>query len=643
MGGFPGQNRSHFTLRQPIFHLPGKDKFIELLDQESQVALLAEADDLLQGQIKIFGGEQVPFRLKPSEAQAHWTVYEGRISDYVEQDIKYVWEIGRFGWAFTLARAYYISQQEEYVKAFWSYTREFIEKNPPYYGLQWVSAQEVALRIIGFVFAYQVFANSEFTRPEDKDLLGWAIGVHAERILPTFSYARSQNNNHLLSEAAGLFTAGLVLPDHPSAHKWRKMGWNIFNDGLQHQISPDGSYIQHSSNYHRLMLQLALWVNLLASHVNEVFPDQTCALLSAATNWLFSLIDPISGGAPNLGPNDGAYILPLTSGHFNDYKPVIKAAQIAFQGEAMLPFADKEEMVQWLASGSLPKPEENTHQPFKKTSSPILKLSYPNILKPDNTDTWAYLRAAHFTSRPGHADQLHLDLWWHGLNVALDAGTYLYNAPPPWDNALKHTQIHNTVTVDGQQQMTNAGRFLYLDWAQAEMINTAQREKTKPSITAQHHGYKHLGLTHQRSVSMEAKDHWVVVDQLISSDPKHLSSSSGYHRARLHWLLPDWPWVLDNPGDQSMCLLKIKSPDGWIEIMITTKNILGGNQSRIPLNPSIIRAGCLLHGEAENSPTRGWFSPTYGRKDPAISFAIEIEEMLPLEFTTNWLFPAKEL
>ena len=33
-------------------------------------------------------------------------------------------------------------------------------------------------------------------------------------------------------------------------------------------------------------------------------------------------------------------------------------------------------------------------------------------------------------------DQLHLDLWWRGLNIAQDAGTYLYNADPPWDNPL---------------------------------------------------------------------------------------------------------------------------------------------------------------------------------------------------------------
>ena len=81
--------------------------------------------------------------------------------------------------------------------------------------------------------------------------------------------------------------------------------------------------------------------------------------------------------------------------------------------------------------------------------------------------SWAYLRTAQFTSRPSHADQLHLDLWWRGLNIARDAGTYLYNAPAPWDNSLTTTLVHNTVTINGRDQMTRAGRFLYLDWVNA--------------------------------------------------------------------------------------------------------------------------------------------------------------------------------
>src|SRR4029077_18696339 len=82
-------------------------------------------------------------------------------------------------------------------------------------------------------------------------------------------------------------------------------------------------------------------------------------------------------------------------------------------------------------------------------------------------NSWALVRAGRYTRRPFQSDQLHVDLWWHGLNLARDAGTYLYNGDPPWNNGFSGTAVHNTVTLDHQDQMRHAGRFLWVDWAQA--------------------------------------------------------------------------------------------------------------------------------------------------------------------------------
>ena len=107
------------------------------------------------------------------------------------------------------------------------------------------------------------FSSSPHTTPERVSLLANIFIDHASRIPPTLSYARAQNNNHLLSEAVGLYTAGCALPYHPEALRWRELGWRWFNQGIQSQFSEDGAYMQHSANYHRLALQLALWMRLL--------------------------------------------------------------------------------------------------------------------------------------------------------------------------------------------------------------------------------------------------------------------------------------------------------------------------------------------------------------------------------------------
>jgi len=84
---------------------------------------------------------------------------------------------------------------------------QFLAANPPYLGLNWVSAQEAALRLLALSFAWQVFADSANSHAGRVGLLARSIAFHAARIPPTLPYSRSQNNNHLLSEAVGLYTA----------------------------------------------------------------------------------------------------------------------------------------------------------------------------------------------------------------------------------------------------------------------------------------------------------------------------------------------------------------------------------------------------------------------------------------------------
>ena len=268
---------------QRLFSIPGSQVLAQVLGESGDADLLAEAEEILAGKVRLFGGQPVPLRLEPPVSLFHWTEYERgtkkvspAASEETSPDIKFFWEPARLGWAFTLGRAYHLTGDERYAGAFWRLLETFLDANPPYLGLNWVSAQEAAVRLLALAFAWQVFAGSPHsTRGAAR--LAWAIEIHAARLPPTLLYARSQNNNHLLSEAAGLYTASLALPGHPTAARWRKLGWDWFQRGLRSQIAGDGAYSQHSANYQRLMLQLALWMNALAQQQGQAFPAESCA------------------------------------------------------------------------------------------------------------------------------------------------------------------------------------------------------------------------------------------------------------------------------------------------------------------------------------------------------------------------------
>jgi hypothetical protein len=581
--------------------LPNPETLRARLGPEGLAQLRRQADEIeiVGGHFRAFGGPPVPIQLTPPSPQKHWTELESRPNP---TDIKLTWEPARFGWAFTLARAWQATGDESAPEAFWRYFETFQAENPPFFGENWTSAQEVGFRLIAFAFAGTVFRQSEHTTPIRLATLAVSIGQHATRILPTLAYARAQNNNHLLSEAAALYTAGLALPDHPQAEHWRKTGQKWLTWCFKHQIDSTGEYVQHSSNYHRLMLQMALWIKLVSGAKHHL-PPVARENLSLAAHWLFCLLDFKSGKVPNLGPNDGAYIFPFTNLPFEDYRPVVQASARAFLGYSLPPGAWDEMSLWFNVEGERLKVEKATPSDLRMFGM------YPTTLQ-TGEHSWAYLRTVRLRSRPGHADLLHLDLWWRGQNISLDPGTVHYNAAPPWDNPLTSAQYHNTVTVDNRDQFTRVSRFLYLDRADATRVNVEPGR-----LSARHYAYRKLGVRHTRTVTTLTPDHWRVEDELLNLKGQE-------HTYRLHWLLPDGAYELESRDEKLE--IRLKLPVGQLTLQISSP--------QLPItNHSLARAGDI-------DPLRGWVSPTYNVKTPALSLGVTVQSNQNVNFTSEFRF-----
>ncbi len=626
-----------------LFDFPTREALLATLQPDGLNQLTAEADEIVSGKFRQFASDPVEIQLTPPSPLYHWTAYETDHSLATNHqspipDIKLIWEPARFGWAFTLGRAYHVTGDERYPAAFWRYFEQFSAANPPGMGPNWMSGQEVGIRLMGWVWAAQAFSASPHSTPARLAALAVSTAAHAARIPATLLYARSQNNNHLLTEAAALYTAALALPGHLAAAQWHKLGHRWLAWCFANQIDKNGEYVQHSMNYHRLMLQTALWVKSL-NPGNEPASARLQPLafdfshLDAATRWMMSLIDPFSGRAANLGPNDGAYIFPLTICPFDDYRPMLQAAWLAFSAKRPFESGPWDELALWF--GLLqPENEPDFRLKFAQFLPEQRRLVYmrqvpvTSAIASPAGQSWAYLRSTHFTSRPGHADLLHLDLWWRGLNIARDAGTYHYNAAPPWDNALTHAAHHNTITLDGADQFTRAGRFLYLDWRKIKSsynLMSSDRWNLFQGILASHNAYEaRFGATHRRQVHVDRSETWIIHDEVsfISWNDRSVC---------LHWLLPDWDWQLKTQNQ--LVELKLHSPYGWITLKIEP-----GDFENYPIT-SLVRAGEVLWGEVANPATRGWVSPTYGMKIPALSLAVEVKTRKLVEFTSQFILP----
>lgn len=480
--------------------------------------LASQSDGCLEAAERIAGGElryfswkwlpwpttwrENPFTGFRTEA-THWS----RLKDFDERqgDIKWIWEPSRFDWAVTLARAFATGGDTKYEDAFWTLFNSWRENNPPNTGVNWYCGQECSLRLLATVFASTVF--------HDRDgKLASLVEELAERVEPTMGYAIAQHNNHGTSEAMGLYLAGSALPDHPKAAHWRRQGRAILSSLVLEQFAPDGSYVQHSFVYQRLAMRACLVAFHTARRLGDPFPSEIEQRVLTSARFLRSLM-PTPGALPNYGANDGANALAISDGDYLDFRPVVQLAYALLAGERAFAPGPWDEELAWYGIDA----ESLVPAPSLPTSVRAEDGGYFALR--GEAESYAFMRVPNYRDgRPGQADALHVDVWFGGQPVAVDSGTYSYNDPEGWYKHFKATRAHNTVEVDGKDQMPLASRFLYTQWTRCEAPKTASKANTVVGIS---HAYEQIGLGVHHERRLRLNGGRVEVTDLLTASSAH--------------------------------------------------------------------------------------------------------------------------
>jgi hypothetical protein len=597
----------------------------KIVGSPGESSVTAEAEGILAGHLPFFGSLSCDCGFPPrwfqnpvtgQSVSPHdpWTRMRFASSSY--GDLKFILEPSRFLFVYPLLRAYALSGDgsgERYPEAFWTAIEDWAHHNPPMHGPLWICGQECSLRILAWTFALYGFIRSPSSTTQRVSMLVSMIAAHAWRTTQSLTYARSQRSNHLITEAVGLWTAGTLFPELSEAKSWQRKGAALLHHAVLDQITPQGVSQQHSFNYQRMILHLLLWTLRLSEIHAAPVPAGIRPRAQAAFDFLRPWVDKESGLAPNYGADDGSQILPLALAPYRDLRPLLQLAAAVLDRPALSPGLWDETPL-WFGI--------NPPNPPAPGPAPTVVPAETGYFHLGDETSWAMIRAGRYTRRPFQADQLHVDLWWKGMNLARDAGTYLYNGPPPWNNGFARTAIHNTVTVDDEDQMRRAGRFLWIDWAQASGRLIVSNGVARPDrFEGEHDGYARLGVIHRRSVQRLPGHGWVIVDDL---------EGTGEHTVSLHWLTADLPFEISGAPFQ-VTLESKHSPVGW--------NIFSsaGGASRV------IRAGKPVWSAPAETFTRdevspyGWEAATYGDLRPAISILCRTRSLLPVRFVTVML------
>ncbi len=527
--GGPGVGNRDSRLDMLSFDIRSLQACVRGLGEADQERLLRQAGQAAEGKITAFSSRLLdygsPIRWNvnpvtgcPVDMRLKW--YEIPDFDPKRGDIKVIWEASRLTHFYVFARAYLLTGDERYYRAFSAQLGSWLERNPSGYGPNYKCGQECGLRMINAWMVYSIFKECGCISPGDKRNMEELIRRCYRKICSDFFYARRCiRNNHTLSELCGMILGAWCFGEEArlkKAYRW-------LNEEIRRQFFADGGYRQYSYTYQRLALQLMEFVLKIEPLTGYGLEKENRERLAKSAAMLYQLQNE-DGDVPNYGSNDGALIFPVHSCSYRDFRPVVDGIMKGIKGKSLYPPGAYEEEALWFLPGKSSAAGEPAHHLVNESGLFSARFSHSDALGPNHIqkelwrpaglerksriypdcgcymmrrgNTMAVLYHQSFDSRPAQMDQLHLDLWVQGVNVLCDSGTYSYAEEEGKKLAL--TGSHNTVKVKGTEQMRKTGAFLIYGWPRRKILAADENRFCGRMVSVN-------GYAHQRDVSYKGQ------------------------------------------------------------------------------------------------------------------------------------------
>lgn len=458
----------------------------------------------------------------------HWT----RVKDFgaLQGDIKYVWEKARFSWLLSIIR-YDQAFGDDNSSMVWRTVLSWINSTTYNCGPHYKCSQEISLRVINWIIALCYYRDSDSLTEDTFDTILNSIywqTVHVERNILFSKIA--VRNNHAITESLCLFVVGILFPDFPDSERWVKKGKKFLEEEGLYQIYTDGSYIQHSFNYQRVVVQLYTVAYTAASLEGVAFSKELTDRLKKTVDFLSTFVCPRNGYVPNWGANDSALFFPLNSCEPRDFRPQINALYYMLTAEHRYEENEIKEDCFWFDHDSMNRTEMSLTK--RGNRAELNMFAEGGYYKLDNGDSQTFIRCAQHRHRPYHADNLHVDIWYQGKNLVRDAGTYKYNTDKESSIFFNGSAGHNSIMIDHYDQMQKGQRFIWYDWSQAmsaDCVNSVDILQFTGTI----HAFRQIkqDIFHKRLVKAYKNMPLWLIEDLITGADGHLFSQ--------HWNIAD--------------------------------------------------------------------------------------------------------
>ena len=558
--GYSNDILSKFRQRQksPFFFSDRELKFFCDSPSVNREAILKAANEICAHTFDLLGSGKKQVDAQPGKINWHQDFKTGVEWDpktiYIDidiikgnhSDVKLPWELSRFQHLPTLGKAYLLTNERKYALEFVNEIEDWIDANPPLYGVNWAGPMDVAIRTVNWIWGYYYFKDSPDVTDEFLSIFLKSLCIHGtftmanlERLSRFMSFAGSimrahpdlkilkpewhpPSNNHYLSDIVGLIYMGMFIPEFKEAKKWREFGVKELISEMSGQIYSDGVDYEGSISYHRLVTELFLSATLLCQINQITFPDWYMKRLENMLDFTIQYTKP-DGTAPQLGDNDDGRLHILSDyGNWNrlDHRYLLSIGAVMFNRADFKHVAgDFHEEAFWLLGYEGLK--RYNELPCEKYSVPTTAFAQGGIYIMRKEDLYMIVDCnsadPKAPSSHKHNSQLSFELYAYDKSFVIDPGAYIYTADEEMRNLFRCTKYHNTVTVDGEEQNEFNPNELFSMNCSAVRLNNWEVTEERDILDIEHYGYKRLkfGVIHKRQFFFnKTGGYWVIKDIL---------------------------------------------------------------------------------------------------------------------------------
>ena len=195
-------------------------------------------------------------------------IYGERLHETLKMGpLRATWDLNALHQLVELGKAYWLTSEERYASQYLLQSLDWMEKNPPNMGINWVDEMAVARRAIAWVFALELFLSSpslsgDFVLRAVKMAL-----MHGAYLADYLHHSRDEDRSgYRLAATAALHLVACAYPEFRTSARWREIAETLFAAVLEDELGADGAHRSGSLDMHRLCCEFAVLPHLLARY-----------------------------------------------------------------------------------------------------------------------------------------------------------------------------------------------------------------------------------------------------------------------------------------------------------------------------------------------------------------------------------------